>query len=218
MRSAGGLAASVAWRLAGQPTYCLDGQVYTAGAAIRWLSEIGLLTDASELDVVGGTVADSGGVRFLPSLAGLGAPHWRPDARGAFTGLGLGSTRAHLLRAVIDGLAASVALLAGSVAADLGAPLTALRADGGLTRSRLLLQAQADLLQLPVEVCRTPDATALGVAALARLGMGQAAGLDEAVGPADVESVVQPQISATQAAERLAAFDIAQRAMLAASG
>jgi glycerol kinase len=218
VRSAGGLAASVAWRLAGQPTYCLDGQVYTAGAAVRWLGEVGLLGDASELDVVGGSVPDSGGVTFLPSLAGLGAPHWRPDARGAFTGLGLASTRAHLIRAVIDGLAASVALLAGSVAADLGAPLTALRADGGLTRSRLLLQSQADLLQLPVEVCRTPDATALGVAALARLGMGEAASLDEAVGPADVESVVQPQISATQAAERLAAFDTVLRALLAAPG
>ena len=217
VRSAGGLAASVAWRLAGQPTYCLDGQVYTAGAAVRWLGEVGLISAASELDTVGGTVADSGGVLFVPSLAGLGAPHWRPDARGAFTGLSLATTRAHLIRAVIDGLAASVALLAGSVAADLGGPLTVLRADGGLTRSRLLLQAQADLLQLPVEVCRTPDATALGVAALARIGMGETASLDEAVGPADVESVVQPQVSAAQAAERRAAFETAQRAMLAAA-
>ena len=93
-----------------------------------------------------------------------------------------------------------------------------LRADGGLTRSRLLLQTQADLLQLPVEVRRTPDATALGVAALARLGMADAASLDEAVGPAEVESVVQPQISATQAAERLAAFDTVLRAVLAMPG
>ncbi len=218
VRSPGGLAASVAWRLAGQPTYCLDGQVYTAGAAVRWLGEVGLLGGAGELDAVGGSVPDSGGVTFLPALAGLGAPHWRSDARGAFTGLGLGTRRAHLIRAVIDGIAASVALLAGSVASDLGAPLTALRADGGLTRSRLLLQAQADLLQLPIEVCRTPDATALGVAALARLGMGDAASLEQAVGPAEVESVVQPQISATQAAERLAVFDTVLRASLAGPG
>jgi glycerol kinase len=93
-----------------------------------------------------------------------------------------------------------------------------LRADGGLTRSRLLLQAQADLLQLPVEVCRTPDATALGVAALARLGMGGAASLAEAVGPAGVESVVEPGISADAAAGRLAAFDSALQAVLAAAG
>src|ERR1700689_4250315 len=218
VRSRGGLSSSVAWRLAGTPSYCLDGQVYTAGAAIRWLGDVGLLAGAAELDAAGGAVPDSGGVLFVPALAGLGAPQWRPDARCAFTGLGLGTTRAHLIRAVIDGLAASVALLAGSVAADLGAPLTALRVDGGLTRSRLLLQAQADLLQLPVEVCRTPDATALGVAALARIGMGETASLDEAGGPADVESVVQPQVSAAQAAERRTAFETAQRAMLAAAG
>ena len=150
---------------------------------MSWLTRLGVVAAAADLDGIGATVPDSGGVRFVPALAGLGAPHWRPDARGAFLGLSLGTSRAHLIRAVLDGLAASVALLARAVAADLGQPLTALRADGGLTRSRLLLQAQADLLQIPVEVPRSPDATALGVAALARLGTGQAASLAEAVGP-----------------------------------
>jgi glycerol kinase len=217
VRSSGGLSASVAWRLAGTSSYCLDGQVYTAGAAVRWLGEVGLLDEASKLDAVGGSVPDSGGAMFLPSLAGLGAPQWRPAARGAFLGLGLATTRAHLVRAVIDGLAASVALLATAVAGDLGGPLTALRADGGLTRSRLLLQAQADLLQVPVEVCRAADATALGVAALGRIGAGAAVSLEDSVGPVDVESVVEPRISADEAAERLAAFTSAQRAILAAS-
>ncbi|MGH3286505.1 MAG: FGGY-family carbohydrate kinase, partial [Streptosporangiaceae bacterium] len=143
---------------------------------------------------------------FVPALAGLGAPHWRPDARGAFLGLSLGTGRAHLIRAVLDGLAASVALLARAVAADLGQPLTALRADGGLTRSRLLLQAQADLLQIPVEVPRSPGATALGVAALARLGAGDAASAGEAVGAVEVEAIVEPAITADQAAERVSVF------------
>jgi glycerol kinase len=217
VRSSGGLSASVAWRLAGTPSYCLDGQVYTAGAAIRWLGEVGLLRDAAELDEAGGSVPDSGGATFLPALAGLGAPQWRPDVRGAFLGLSLGTTRAHLIRAVIDGLAASVALLADSVAADLGRPLTALRVDGGLTRSRLLLQAQADLLQMPVEVCQIPDATALGVAALARIGTGDAAALDEAVGPVGMQSVIEPRIGPDEAASRLAAFSVALRAVLAAA-
>jgi glycerol kinase len=207
----------VAWRLAGTRCYCLDGQVYTAGAAIRWLGDVGLLADAAELDVTGGSVPDSAGVLFLPALAGLGAPQWRPDARGAFLGLGLGTTRAHLIRAVIDGLAASVALLAGTVAADLGRPLTALRVDGGLTRSRVLLQAQADLLQIPVEVCEVPDATALGVAALALLGAGEASSVAEAVGPAEAETVIEPRIGAAEAAERLAAFEAGLQAVLAAS-
>ncbi len=207
VRSSAGLSASVAWRVAGATAYCLDGQVYTAGAAVDWLISAGVLTDPRELDTLGGSVPDSGGVSFVPALAGLGAPHWRPDARGAFLGLTLGASRAHLIRAAIDGLAASVALLARSVTRDLGAPLTTLRVDGGLTRSAVLLQAQADLLQVPVEVCRVPDATALGVAALARLGLGAAATLAQAVGPAGVQRVVVPAMSADEAAHRLAQFE-----------
>jgi glycerol kinase len=107
---------------------------------------------------------------------------------------------------VAEGIAASVALLVSAAIADLGRPLSSLRVDGGLTRSRLLMQAQADLLQVPVLVCRSADATALGVAALARLGTGDAASVGEAVGPAEVETVVEPSITADQAAERLAVF------------
>jgi glycerol kinase len=209
VRSSAGLAASVAWRLAGKASYCLDGQVYTAGAAVDWLKSAGILTAAAELDAVGGSVADGGGVVFVPALAGLGAPHWRPEARGAFLGLTLAASRAHLIRAAIDGLAASVTLLARSVARDLGAPLTTLRVDGGLTRSAVLLQAQADLLQVPVEVCRVPDATALGVAALARLGLGDAATLADALGPAEVQETVTPRMSADEATDRLAQFETA---------
>jgi glycerol kinase len=213
VRSGGGLAASVAWRLAGQAAYCLDGQVYAAGAAVRWLHDVGLIGGPEDLDRL--AADDAGGVTFVPSLAGLGAPHWRPDARGAFTGLSLGTTREQLIRAVIDGIAASVALLSDCVAADLGAPLTALRADGGLTRSRRLMQAQADLLQVPVEICRIPNATALGVAALARLGMGEATTLSGALGPAEVETVIEPSITPDQAAERTVAFRSALQATLA---
>jgi glycerol kinase len=207
VRSSAGLSASVAWRLPGATAYCLDGQVYTAGAAIRWLTDVGILSSPQDLDSVGGTVPDGGGAVFVPALAGLGAPHWRPDARGAFTGLTLGTSRAHLIRAVIDGLAASVALLAGSVACDLGAPLTTLRVDGGLTRSAVLLQAQADLLRVPVEVWTVPDATALGVAALARLGLGWAPSLAEAVGQATVQRVIEPRMSAAEATDRIARFE-----------
>jgi glycerol kinase len=204
----------VAWKLPAATAYCLDGQVYTAGAAVQWLTSLGLLDGAASLDAAGGTVPDTGGVTFLPALAGLGAPHWRPDARGAFLGLGLGTTRGHLARAVAEGIAASVALLARAAAADRGAPLRVLRADGGLTRSRLLIQAQADLLQIPVQVCAATDATALGAAALARLGTGAAGTLAEAVGQLPVEATIHPSISPDQAAERLAAFDAALRGVL----
>ncbi|HLI41830.1 MAG TPA: FGGY family carbohydrate kinase [Streptosporangiaceae bacterium] len=201
-RRGGGLSASVAWRLAGAATYCLDGQVYTAGSAVRWLAGTGVIGSPGELDAVAGTVPDAGGVIFVPALAGLGAPHWDPGARGMFTGLHLGTSRGHLARAVADGIAAAVAVLASAG----GAELASLRADGGLTRSRLLMQAQADLLQVPVLVSRSPDATALGVAALARLGLSGAASPGEALGPAEVREVVEPAITADEAAERLAAF------------
>jgi glycerol kinase len=206
VRSGSGLSSSVAWRLGGAVTYCLDGQVYTAGSALRWLTSVGVLREPGELDAVGGSVPDAGGLTFVPALAGLGAPHWAPDARGLLTGLHLGATRGHIARAVAEGIAASVALLVAAAIADLGRPLASLRVDGGLTRSRLLMQAQADLLQVPVLICRSPDATALGVAALARLGLGEAASVAEAVGPAGVEMVVEPSITADQAAERLAVF------------
>jgi glycerol kinase len=217
VRSTAGLAASVAWRLRGTPTYCLDGQVYTAGAAIGWLVQLGLLSEAAEIDAAVGSVPGTEGVTFVPALAGLAAPHWRPSARGAFTGLSLAATRAHLVRAVIEGLAASVALLARSVADDLGSGLSSLRVDGGLTRSASLLRAQADLLQIPVEVYRTADATALGVAALARVGVGECDTLSAAVGPLSAETVVEPRMSPDEAAERLAAFDAIVRQVISAT-
>jgi glycerol kinase len=183
--------------------------VYTAGSALRWLTETGLLDGPGALDATGGSVPDTGGVTFVPALAGLGAPYWAPDARGVLAGLHLGTTRGHIVRAVAEGIAASVALLVAAAVADLGQPLAALRVDGGLTRSWLLMQAQADLLQVPVLVGRSPDATALGVAALARLGLGEAGSVAEAVqgeGTAEVERTVEPAITADQAAERMMLF------------
>ena len=123
-RSGAGLSASVAWRLGGAVTYCLDGQVYTAGSALRWLTGVGVLREPGELDAVGGTVPDAGGLTFVPALAGLGAPHWAPDARGLLTGLHLGTSRGHIARAVAEGIAASVALLVSAAVADLGRPLS----------------------------------------------------------------------------------------------
>ena len=172
VRSANGLVGCPAWQLGGELTWCLDGQVYTVGAAVSWLIEMGVMAEPADLDRLGGAVADSGGVTFVPALAGLAAPYWKPHAKAAFTGMSLGTERGHLVRAAIEGIAAQVALLAQAAGRDLGAPLTRLRVDGGLTRSTTLLQVQADLLQCPVEVYPSPHATALGVAAFASIGAG----------------------------------------------
>jgi glycerol kinase len=215
-RSQHGLVACVAWQLAsdGVTTYCLDGQVYTVGAAVGWLVELGLVGDASELDAVSGTATGTGGVVFVPGLAGLAAPFWRPDARGAFTGLSLSTGRAELIGAVLEGIAAQCTWLARAAGDDLGAPLTRLRVDGGLTRSAALMQVQADLLQAPVEVYASPHATALGVAALARLGTGGATDARAAIGSFTPAAVYEPAVSADEADARLHAWRRSAEAVL----
>ncbi|WP_406462767.1 FGGY family carbohydrate kinase [Streptomyces sp. NBC_01622] len=213
-RGDSGLVSCVAWRLDGRTSYCLDGQVYTAASAVRWLTDLGVITGPADLDRVGGTVPDNGGVTFVPALAGLAAPWWRGDLRGSLTGLGLDTTAGHLVRALCEGLAAQVVELAEAAATDLGAPLDVLRVDGGLTRSALLMQTQADLLQRPVEVSVLPDATALGAGALARLGAEPGLALADALPGGKPSAVYEPRIGPDQAAERLAAFRAEVTALL----
>jgi glycerol kinase len=200
-RSTAGLAACVAWRLR-DTTFCLDGQAYTAGAAVSWLRQLGMIEKPDDLDDAAPTTR----VHFAPALAGLAAPFWKPNARGAFVGLSLATSRADLVRAVVDGIAAQVTWLARAVAYDLGTPLTRLRVDGGLTRSRTLLQTQADLLQAPVDVYPSPDATALGTAALARLGAGLAQTASEAIGTWTPAATYTPRIGPDEAEARLRAW------------
>ncbi|MFD8211237.1 FGGY family carbohydrate kinase, partial [Streptomyces sp. NPDC059695] len=213
-RTASGLVSCVAWRLGGRVTHCLDGQVYTVASAVRWLTDLGVISGADALDSVGGGVPDSGGVTFVPAFAGLAAPWWRGDVRGSLTGLGLDTGPGHLVRALCEGIAAQVVELATAAAADRGAPLTALRADGGLTQSALLMQTQADLLQRPVEVASLPDATALGVGAAARLGHRPGLSLREAVPEWKPSAVYEPSIPAAEAAERLGRFRAAVSALV----
>jgi glycerol kinase len=200
------LAACVAWRLEGETTYCLDGQVYSAGSAVSWLQELALIEHAADLDRLG---SGGGEVVFVPSLAGLGAPFWAPEARGGWLGLSLASRREDLIGAVVWGIAAQVASLARAMGEDMGRPLERLRVDGGLTRSRTLMQAQADLLQAPVERYPSAHATALGVGAFARLGAGAAKTPEEAVGSWEPEEVFEPDMPADEAQERLARWEAA---------
>jgi glycerol kinase len=205
-RTGSGLVSCVAWSLGGRTDYCLDGQVYTVASAVRWLTGLGVISGAADLDPVGSSVPDSGGVTFVPALAGLAAPYWRGDLRGSLTGLGLATGPGHLVRALCEGIAAQIAGLTDTVAADLGRSLSALRVDGGLTRSSLLMQTQADLLQMPVEVSALPDATALGVASVARLGLDPSLSLAEAVPDWRPAAVYEPGIGADEAADRLGRF------------
>ncbi len=203
IRSTAGLTTSVAWQLNGQVDYCVDGQSYTAASAVRWAIDLGLVSSASELDVVAGTVAASDGVLCVPALAGLAAPWWDPQATASLTGMTLSSGRGHVARALLEGIAAQVATLTSLVGADLGAPLTRLRVDGGLTRSATLMQAQADLAQLPVEVYPSAHATPLGAAACARLALEPGLSTREAVGAWSPEHTYEPGWTSEQAADFL---------------
>ena len=204
VRSTTGLTTSVAWRMRGTTEYCVDGQVLTAGSAVRWLEDLGIIAGAEGLDSA--AAANSGGVLFTPALAGLAAPWWRSDARAAFTGMSLSTGASHLVRAVIDGIAAQIADLVGVIAEDTGVPITRLRVDGGLTNSRVLMQAQADLLQAPVDVYPSAHATALGAAALARLALDPALRPADAVGGWVPSMTYEPRISADEAAHHLATW------------
>jgi glycerol kinase len=210
-----GLAASVAWKLPGALSFCLDGQVYTAAAAVSWLQELGLLRDPHELDALrseGARLSDA--PIFVPALAGLGAPYWAPEARGGWVGLSLATGARDLVDAVIWGIAAQITSLAKAVERDLGTSLTRLRVDGGLSRSARMLQAQADLLQIPIERYPSPDATSRGVAALALLGSGATSTLKDAIGSWVPSGVFEPRIGPDQAAEQLARYEAAARALI----
>ncbi len=199
VRSTTGLTTSVAWRIGGDDTFCVDGQVYTAASAVRWLSSLGIIGGAEDLDAV--AADDDDGVLCVPALAGLGAPWWQSSATATFSGMTLATGRGHLVLAVLQGIAAQIAELVTAIGTDTQAPLTRLRADGGLTRSAALMQACADILQVPVDVYPSAHATALGAAALARLSLDPAQGLPAVVGTWSAAAGFEPRWDAGRAEE-----------------
>jgi glycerol kinase len=165
-----GLLRTIAWRLGDEPpVYALEGSVFVAGAAIQWLRDgLGLFADAAETEALARSLDDNGGVYFVPALTGLGAPHWAPEARGVISGLTRGTTRAHVVRAALE----AIAFQTHDVLEAMGLTLDVLRVDGGASANGFLLQLQADLTRVPVEVPEEREATALGAAMLAGLGAG----------------------------------------------
>jgi glycerol kinase len=214
-RSSTGLTTSVAWRLRGDTSYCADGQVYTAASAVRWAVDLGLVAAADQLDAVSESAGDSSdGVLCVPALAGLAAPWWDAQAGASFTGMTLSCGRGHLVRALLEGIAAQVTCLADLVADDLGQPLTRLRVDGGLTRSAVLMQAQADLARIPVDVYPSAHATPLGAAACARLALDPTLDPAVVVGTWTPQRTYEPQWSADRAADHLNRWRLAAEATL----
>ncbi len=198
VRSTTGLTSSVAWRVGGVDSFCIDGQVYTAASAVKWLTSLGVISGAAEMDAV--AESDNGGVLCVPALAGLAAPWWKSQATATISGMTLSTGRGHIVLSVLQGIAAQVAELVAAIDAD-APPLTRLRADGGLTQSTVLMQACADILQVPVDVYPSAHATALGAAALARLSLAPEKSVADVVTDWTPSATYEPRWSAARAAE-----------------
>jgi glycerol kinase len=168
------LLTTVAWQLGSGPMeYAVEGSVFIAGAVVQWLRDgLGILKKSAEIEPLAASVPDTGGVHVVPAFAGLGAPHWDPHARGLICGMTRGTTRAHIARAALEGIAFQVADILQAMQADAGVKLRELRVDGGASSNNLLMQFQADLLGVPVVRPVVTETTALGAAYLAGLGVG----------------------------------------------
>lgn len=155
------------------PRFALEGSVFVGGAVVQWLRDgLGLIRSADEIEALAASVPDHGGVYLVPAFAGLGAPHWDQYARGTLTGLTRGTTSGHLARAALEGIAFQVADVLDAMRQDSQIAMNELRVDGGAARNNLLMQFQADVLQIPVVRPRITETTALGAAFLAGLATG----------------------------------------------
>ncbi len=168
-----GLLTTVAWKISGRAVYALEGSAFIAGAAVQWLRDgLGLIKSSQAVERLASKVSDTGEVVFVPALVGLGAPHWRPEARGLIAGIERSTTAAHLARAVLEGIAFQIHDLAAAMATDSGQAISALKVDGGAAANNLLMQFQADLLGTDVIRPKNLQTTSLGAAFLAGLGIG----------------------------------------------
>jgi glycerol kinase len=213
-RSRHRLLSTVAWQLGGERRYALEGSVFVAGSLVKWLrDDLGLLGSAAETEALARSVPDSGGVQIVPGHSGLGAPYWRPDARGAITGLSFATGRAHIARAALEAMAHQTHDLMTAFAAD-GARWQNLRIDGGMVANDWLAQDLADMLDLDVERPDLIETTALGAAMLAGIGCGMFASLSEAAAMRGVVKRFEPRMERDVREPRLAGWRKAVGAVL----
>ncbi len=194
------LLTTVAWQLEGQPmVYALEGSVFIAGAAIQWLRDgLQIIASAPEINELAASVPDTGGVKLVPAFAGMGAPYWNPEARGSIQGITRGTNRGHIARATLESLAYQAADLLNAMTNDSGVPLTKLRVDGGAAASDLLMQMQADILDVPVERPKVLESTALGAAYMAGLATGAFESLADLESHREVDRDFHPGMSSEE--------------------
>jgi glycerol kinase len=208
-----GLVRTVAWRLGDSPAvYALEGSVFVTGAALQWLRDgLGILGAPAESEALARSVESNDGVYFVPALTGLGSPHWKPEARGLIAGLSRGTSRAHIVRAALEAIAYQTRDVLDAMAFE----LDVLRADGGGAQNAFLMQFQADIARLPVEVPSERETTALGAAALAGLATGTWSSLDDLATAWRRDARYEPELDGSEAERLLGEWRLAvNRALL----
>jgi glycerol kinase len=189
-----GLLNTIAWQIGGSLTYAQEAAIFVTGAAVQWLRDgLGIISEAAETEPLAASLDSNDGVYFVPALTGLGSPHWDPYARGTIVGLTRGSTRAHLARASLEAMGYQTV----DAVRAMDRPLEELRADGGATVNRWLMQFQADILGVPVIVPEIPETTALGAALLAGVGAGLMT-LDQVARGGEARATYEPKMSSDE--------------------
>jgi glycerol kinase len=197
------LITTVAWKAGGQTDFALEGSVFIGGAVVQWLRDgLRLIQSSAEIEALAATVPDCGGVYLVPAFAGLGAPHWDQYARGTMTGITRGTTAGHVARAALEGIAFQVADVLAVMRQDSGIAMNELRVDGGACANNLLMQFQADILQVPVVRPKVIETTALGAAYLAGLAAGFWKDRDEVHRAWQADRTFEPRLDAAAAAYR----------------
>ncbi len=198
------LLSTAAWRLGDKTTYALEGSAFIAGAMVQWLRDgLKIIDSAPQIEELAGTVESSDGVVVVPALSGLGAPHWNPSARGVIWGLTRGTTRAHIARAALEGIALQNVDILAAMEQDLGESLKVLRVDGGACANNLLMQMQADFLDRTIVRPEMTETTALGAALLAGLGAGIFDDLNEIRNTWREERRFEPQMGTVERSRHL---------------
>ncbi len=201
--STNNLLTTVAWKRGDEIHYALEGSVFMGGAVVQWLrDELGIIKSAPEVQQLATQVPDSGGVYFVPAFTGLGAPHWDSNARGMIIGLTRGSSKAHIARAALDSTCFQSLEVLRAMEKDSGVSMKSLRVDGGASADNILMQIQADLLQIPVERPKQIETTAFGAAVLAGLAVGFWKSTEEISAHLEIGRTFEPQMEAAEAEAR----------------
>jgi len=217
--SKNGLVTTIAWGLNGKVNYALEGSVFICGAAVQWLRDgVGLVSRASETEEIARSVPDNGGVYFVPAFVGLGAPYWDPHARGAMFGITRGTTRAHIVRAVLESMAFQTADVIGVMQKDSGIYIPALNVDGGASSNDLLLETQADLLGRRIVRPACVETTAMGAAFLAGLATGAISSTKEIIKNRSIAAEFCPHATDEERLKRMDGWHKAIRGTVAFTG